>query len=149
MWEGQIQPDWFWATIIVIGLNGSLSGMTRKFISQINETFSHKYVLFAISQGINRWRSARNELSIKFIYNALELLPFFLLSTIIIELVFVRLKGLGYLLLYNIKAIIDHKYDRVDEIFIIVILLITIIRIAKILSLRIENRMNTELDTIQ
>ena len=147
LWGGQIKPDWFWATIIVIGLNGSLSGMTKKFISQINETLSHQYVLFAISQGINKWRSARNELSIKFIYNALELLPFFLLSTIIVELVFVRLKGLGSLLLFNINDIINNRYDRVDEIFIIVILLITIIRIAKILSLRIEYIMNAKLNT--
>ena len=82
---------------------------------------------------------------VKFTYNALELLPFFLLSTIIVELVFERLKGLGSILLKNINDIINNSYDRVDEIFITVLLLISIIRITKILSIWIESRMNTEL----
>ena len=119
--------------------------MTNKFIGQINETFSKMYILFAISQGIDKWKAGRNELVVKFTYNALELLPFFLLSTIIVELVFERLKGLGSILLKNINDIINNSYDRVDEIFITVLLLISIIRITKIFSIWIEGRMNTEL----
>ena len=99
-------------------------------------------IIFAISQGLNKWKIARNELGIKFIYNALELLPFFLLSTIIIELIFLKLKGLGSLLLFNIKDILEYRYDRVDEIFIIVVILITIIRIAKLLSIYIETKLS-------
>ena len=52
----------------------------------MDEIFNKKYVLFSISQGINKWHAGYNELIIKMIYSALEMLPFFLLSTIIIEL---------------------------------------------------------------
>jgi len=144
-WEGEVTPEWLWATVIVIFLNGSLSGMTKKFIEQINETFSQKYILFAISQGINKWKAGRNELIVKFIYNALELLPFFLISTIIVELVFGELVGLGKILLMYINQIINYNYDRVDEIFFTVFLLITIIRLVKIFSIWIESRMNINL----
>ena len=110
----------------------------------MDEIFNKKYVLFSISQGINKWHAGYNELIIKMIYSALEMLPFFLLSTIIIELVFERLKGLGSILLDNIKDIIYNSYDRIDEIFMIVLLLITIVRITKILSVFLENKLKTD-----
>ena len=108
IWGEDINPDWFWASLIIIFCNGSLQSMTNKFIDQMDEIFNKKYVLFSISQGINKWHAGYNELIIKMIYSALEMLPFFLLSTIIIELVFERLKGLGSILLDNIKDIINN-----------------------------------------
>ena len=143
IWGEGITPDWLWASVIVILCNGSLQGMTKEFTAQITRTFSQKYVLFSISQGIDKWRASRNELTIKILYSALELLPFFLLSTIIIELVFERLKGLGSILLDNINDIIDNSYDKIDEIFIVIFLLISIVRFAKLFSLWLENRMKT------
>ena len=143
IWGEGITPDWLWASVIVILCNGSLQGMTKEFTAQITRTFSQKYVLFSISQGIDKWRASRNELTIKILYSALELLPFFLLSTIIIELVFERLKGLGSILLDNINDIVDNSYDKIDQIFIVVLLLISIVRFAKLFSLWLENRMKT------
>ena len=134
---------WFWAIIIVVCFNGSLSSMTKKFIIEINDTIKKKYVIFSISQGISKWRSAKNELFIKFIYNALELLPFFLLSATLIELVSDKLRGLGVLLLEKLKTdLLENHFDCIDEITVIVLLLVAIVRSAKVLSIFLENKLN-------
>ena len=141
LWGENIEPDWLWAALIVVLCNGSLQSMTKKFIEQMDQIFTKRYVLFAESQGISKWRAGIKELSIKIIYCSIELLPFFLLSTIIIELVFERLRGLGSILLDNIKNIIDNSYDRIDEIFMVVLLLIAIVRIIKLISDWLESEL--------
>ena len=139
-------PDWFWGCLIIIFGNGALSGMTEKFINQINDTFNKKYVLFAISQGFNKWKVGLNEIIINNIYTSLEFLPFFLVSTIIIELLFSALPGLGSMLLDNLNNIRNDGYDKIDEIFFIVLLLVIIVRITKVLSEWIASSMKVKLN---
>ena len=132
---------WVWASLIIIFCNGILKDTVKAFVDQLRKIFDKEYVKFSISQGINKWVSAKQELVSSCIQISLEKLPFFLLSSIIVELAFDNLVGLGSLLLRDVKAITDFEFahDKVDPIFIVVIILIIIVRMAKIGALIIEN----------
>ena len=131
----------FLAIILVVFCNGTLKILVDKFISLLNSIFNQQYVHFAESQGISKWISALRQIKFDLFETALEILPFFLINSIIAELAFDGVKGLGSEMLntFNDTAA---GYDRLDIIFLMIFSFVFISRFASFVYDEFKNNIN-------
>jgi len=129
----------FLAIILVIFCNGTLKTLVDKFTSLLNSIFNQQYVHFAKSQGISKWISASRQIKFDLFETAIEFLPFFLINSIIAELAFDGVKGLGSEMLNTFKATADQGYDRLDVIFLMIFSFVFISRFASFLYDEFKN----------
>ena len=129
----------FLAIILVVFCNGTLKTLVDKFTSLLNSIFNQQYVYFAKSQGISKWTSASRQIKFDLFETAIEFLPFFLINSIIAELAFDGVKGLGSEMLNTFKATADYGYDRLDVIFLMIFSFVFISRFASFLYDEFKN----------
>jgi len=129
----------FLAIILVVFCNGTLKTLVDKFTSLLNSIFNQQYVYFAKSQGISKWTSASRQIKFDLFETAIEFLPFFLINSIIAELAFDGVKGLGSEMLNTFKATADQGYDRLDAIFLMIFSFVFISRFASFLYDEFKN----------
>ena len=131
----------FLAIILVVFCNGTLKTLVDKFISLLNSIFNQQYVHFAESQGISKWISALRQIKFDLFETALEILPFFLINSIIAELAFDGAKGLGSKMLITFKDTAE-GYDRLDIIFLMIFSFVFISRFASFVYDEFKNNIN-------
>ena len=119
---------WIISVLLVVFCNGILQELSNTFFEKINYLKNKKYVLFAASQGISTWIAYRKEMFITFLDISFERFQFFMFSSIIIEMAFQDIKGLGLLLLNYIRYIQNGK-DMLDQVTILVLIILLINKI--------------------
>tara|TARA_B110000467_G_C18338766_1_gene501095 strand:+ start:5089 stop:5808 length:720 start_codon:yes stop_codon:yes gene_type:complete len=132
----------FLAIFLVVFCNGTLKTLVEKFRGLLNTIFDQQYVQFAKSQGISKWVSANQQIKFDLLETALEILPFFLINSIIAELAFDGVKGLGSEMLNTFKATANNGNDNLDIIFLMIFSFVFISRLATFICDEFKNNIN-------